>query len=93
MTLPALLFGFVVSLFAGAVFHLLTGGGGARLVMYLVVAAIGFWIGHAVGVQFNINALNVGPLRFGMGMLGCLVLLGLGYWLSQMREPGKPAKR
>jgi len=85
MTLPALLFGFVVAGFAGSVFHLVTGGTGTRLVVYLLAAVAGFWLGHAAGVGLGWNFLNVGPLRFGMGLIGCLVMLGIGYWLSQVR--------
>lgn len=93
VTLPAILFGFIVSLFAGAVFHLLTGGGGAKLVVYMILSATGFWLGHVAGVQFNINILSVGPLRFGMAMLGCLMLLGLGFWLGQARTTSRSEKR
>lgn len=54
MTLPAILFGLVVSLLAGALFHAVRGGGGWRLLLDLVLSLIGFMLGQAatVGLGF-----------------------------------------
>jgi len=82
MTLPAFLFGFLVSTVLGAVFHLCKYGGFGRLLLYLVFGWVGFWIGHLVGNYLGWTFLSVGPLRLGMALLGSAVTLYAGYWLS-----------
>jgi hypothetical protein len=82
MTLPAALLGILISTIFGALFHLWRGGGLGRLILYLILGWVGFWIGQAVGSQFNWNFLSLGPLRLGVATLSSLVFLGIGYWLS-----------
>ena len=55
MTLPALLFGLVVSTLYGAAFHLWQGGGAGRLALYIILSWIGFWIGHLAGSLFRLD--------------------------------------
>jgi hypothetical protein len=82
MTLPALLFGFIVSTLYGAAFHLWRGGGAGRLILYLVLGWAGFWIGHIAAGWLGWTFGSLGPLHLGMATLTSLVFLGLGYWLS-----------
>lgn len=85
MTIPALLFGFLVSTFMGAAFHLWKNGGLGRLLLYLILAWAGFWGGHILSQQLGWTFFSIGPLRFGMAMLGCALLIGIGYWFSLVR--------
>ena len=82
MTLPSLLFGFLISSLYGAAFHLWRGGGAGRLLLYLLLAWIGFWGGHLLGNALGWTFLSLGPLRLGTATLGAAVALGIGYWLS-----------
>ncbi len=90
MTVPAVVFGFLVSTFLGAAFHLWRGGGLGRLLLYLVLAWVGFWLGHLAGEGLGITFGSIGPLRFGMAVIGGLATLGVGYWLSLIREDEGP---
>jgi len=82
MTLPSFLLGIVISSLYGAIFHLWRGGGLGRLILYIILAWIGFWIGHFVGNALNWTFFSLGPLRLGTATLGTLIFLGVGYWLS-----------
>ena len=91
MTTPAYLLGFIISTLYGLGFHLLRGGGAGRLLLYLFMGWIGFWVGHVIADQLNWSFASVGPLHLGMGSVGSLAFLFLGRWLS-MVEPEKPRK-
>jgi len=82
MTWPAFLLGFLLSSLYGALFHLIRGGSGGRLLLYLVLAWIGFWVGHFSAVALGLTFASLGPLRLGIASLGSLLFLGIGYWLS-----------
>lgn len=82
MTIPSILIGIIISSLYGVVFHLWRGGGIGRLIFYIILAWIGFWIGHIVGNYFELTILSLGPLRLGTATLGTIITLGFGYWLS-----------
>lgn len=86
MTIPALLFGFLVSTFMGAAFHLWKGGGLGRLFLYLVLAWAGFWGGHFLGNSLGWTFGRIGPLCFGMAILTAIATVFAGYWLSLVRD-------
>jgi hypothetical protein len=82
MTIPALLFGIVISTLYGAAFHLWRGGNSGRLILYLILGWVGFWIGHIAGNLFNWTFGSIGQLRLGMATISSLIFLSVGYWLS-----------
>ena len=82
MTLPSILIGVVISTLYGAAFHLWRGGNLFRLILYLILAWIGFWVGHTLGNLWGLMFFSLGPLRLGMATLGAGATLGIGYWLS-----------
>ncbi len=82
MTIPAILFGFLISSFYGLIFHFWRGGNGGRLFLYLIFSWIGFWVGHAIGNYFGWTFFTFGILRVGMATVGSLIALALGYFLS-----------
>jgi hypothetical protein len=84
MTLPSIILGIVISTLYGGVFHLFRGGGFWRLILYLGMAWIGFWVGHLLGSRFSWSFLSLGPLNLGMATIGSAVLLIFGYWLSKV---------
>ena len=86
MTLPAFLFGLLISTLMGAVFHLWKNGGLGRLLLYLILAWVGFWAGHLLANRFSLTFGSVGPLHLGMGLLVGAASLFAGYWLSLIRQ-------
>jgi hypothetical protein len=85
MTIPAILFGLLVALLIGALFHLWRGGNLVRLLAYLGLSVGGFAAGQWTGSSRGWGLFSVGPLDLGMGIAGCLVFLGIGYWLGLVR--------
>jgi hypothetical protein len=86
MTLPAFLFGVLVSTFLGAAFHVWKGGSFSMLLIDLLVSWLGFWMGHFAGVSAGLALGTLGPLRLGSAVVGSIIFLSLGYWLFQ-EEP------
>lgn len=89
MNLPAILFGLLVALLAGALFHALRGGGGWRLLLHFGLSMAGFALGQGVSLWFGFILLQFGVLDLGTGVVGSLVLLGLGDWLSRIKPTEK----
>jgi hypothetical protein len=85
MTIPALIIGILFSTLYGAGFHLIRGGGAGRLALYIVFSWAGFWGGHLAGVALKSNFGLLGPLQLGLGTVGSVAALAIGYWLSQVQ--------
>jgi hypothetical protein len=82
MTFPAIVFSFFIATLLGSLLHLWRGGSLIRLLLYLALSLIGFFVGNFLAQAFAIRFIKVGTINLGMGILGSLALLGLGYWLS-----------
>lgn len=83
MTLPAILFGLIIALLIGALYHLVRGGGGWRLLMYLALSSLGFAAGQLIGAWRGWSILMVGSLNLGMGVIGSALFIAAGEWLSR----------
>lgn len=92
MTIPAFLFGVLVSTLIGAIFHLWKGGGPGRIFLYVFLCWIGFWIGHYLGNFIQWTLWDIGPLKFGFAISGSVFLVFLGYWLSNFKS-SKPSRK
>ncbi len=84
MTFPALLFGLILAALYAAAFHFWKADGLKKLLLYLLLAEIGFWAGHFLGAALGWSFAAVGPLNAGMGTLGAALFLFAGRWLSQV---------
>lgn len=84
MTLPALLFAFLLALLYGAVYHLIRNGGFWRLILYFLLSMVGFAIGHFMGLWRGWVFIPLGSLNLGMSSLGSLIILTFGDWLSRI---------
>lgn len=82
MTLPAVVLGFVLSTLYGAGFHLWRGGGIGRLILYLILGWVGFWIGNGIASLARWEFGRVGPLNVLVATVISLLFLGVGHWLS-----------
>ena len=83
MTIPTLLFALLIALLYGALYHLLRGGGGWRVFLYLVLSVFGFAVGHLVGLWQGWGFMQLGSLNFGMSTAGGILILVVGDWLSR----------
>ena len=86
MTVPAILFGLLLSTLYGAAFHFWRGGGPGKLLLYILLSWLGFWAGHSLSGFMKMSFGDVGPLHFGMATIGSLIFLAAGAWLSAFRE-------
>ena len=84
MTVPALLFALLISLFYGALYHLIRGGGVWRLLLYFSLSISGFILGHLIGIWREWTFLPLGALNLGLSSLGSIMLLIVGDWLSRI---------
>ncbi len=89
MTIAGVVFGLVVATLLGSLLHLWRGGGFGRLVFYVLISWIGFWAGHIAGEALGWSFWKVGPLNLGMGILGSVIILAIGYWLGLVRTEQK----
>jgi len=90
MSIPALFLGLVLSSLYGALFHLWRGGHAGRLLLYLILSWLGFWIGQFLGNLMNISFDILGQLHVVSASLGSIVFLLVGYWLSLVQVEKKP---
>ena len=90
MTFPAFVFGCVIGLLLGAVFHLWKGGGFGRVILYYLLGLTGFWAGHYLFNSLAYILIKLGPINLGGAVFGALFFLFAGHWLSQVNiEPAK----
>ena len=83
MTIPAVLFGVLISTLYGAAFHLWRGGNLSKLSLYIIASWIGFWIGHGMGGWMDVSFLDLGPLHLGMATMGSLLFI----WMASLLDP------
>ncbi len=89
MSIPTLFLGLVLSTLYGALFHLWRGGNAGRLLLYLILAWIGFWVGQLAGTYLNVSFDSLGQLHVFISTLGSMVFLAIGYWLSLVQAETK----
>ena len=86
MITPAIVFSFLLASFLGAAFHFWKGGSGGRLIAFLVISWIGFYLGNWLGTSRDLAFLMIGPISGGFGSLGSLALLFLSNWIIKLDE-------
>jgi hypothetical protein len=89
MSIPTLLLGLIISTLYGALFHLWRGGNAGRLLLYLVLSWVGFWVGQILGNVLNLSFDTIGQLHIGLATLGSVIFLAIGYWLSLVQSEPK----
>ena len=82
MSIPSIVFGFLIATIYGVIFHLIRGGNFGRLILYIILAWIGFWIGQFLANQLELTFLRVGSLNLGMATIFSIITILIGYWLS-----------
>jgi hypothetical protein len=89
MTLPAIFFGVVLSSAYGTAFHFWKGGSLNKLIYYVILAWLGFWVGHFLGGKIGWSFGAVGPINVGMGSLTSVLVLLAGDWLGRIEVSRK----
>ena len=84
MTLPTLLLALLITSLCGALFHMLRGGSGWRLLLYLGLSTLGFALGQLLSMWLSWSLFMFGALDIGMGVIGSVAILMLGEWLSRI---------
>jgi hypothetical protein len=70
-------------------FHILRGGSGWRLLLYLALSILGFAAGQGLSMWRGWRLLTFGALDIGVGVIGSLIFLVLGDWLSRIETSGE----
>lgn len=92
MTLPGIVYGFLIASAAGAAFHLVRGGRLARLGLYLVSAWASFAIGHIAGEILGIHLWRLGPLNLFTALIGTVTGLFTAAFLAGPELPSTPGR-
>jgi hypothetical protein len=79
---PALLLSFLMAGIYGALFHLWRGRTFRELPFYLLVAAIGYGLGHLAGQAIGQDLFTIGPLHVIEATLGSWIFLFVARWLK-----------
>jgi uncharacterized membrane protein YeaQ/YmgE (transglycosylase-associated protein family) len=82
MPLPLLILGLIIALLIGALYHLWRNGGFWRFLFYLFLSLAGFFAGNWIGSWRGWILFPIGPLDLGVAIIGSLILLIVGDWLS-----------
>ena len=82
MTIHSLILGAVFATLYGAILHLWRGGGLGKLLFYVFMSWIGFWVGHNLGSHLSWGFVKIGPLYVGAATLGSVILLFIAAFLS-----------
>jgi hypothetical protein len=84
---PSFTFGLLLGALCGGVVHLIFGGGGRSLLLYVVAAWVGFAIGQPVGKMMGIHFAVVGLTNVLTGVVGALLTAGVMVFLTWQRAP------
>jgi uncharacterized membrane protein YjjP (DUF1212 family) len=74
-TLPSLVLAFVIASMLGLGFYLVFGRGWLRLVIYWLVAVVGFFIGQILSTLLHFSLLPIGSVNLVEGTVVCLIAL------------------
>ena len=89
MTMASFFLGTLIASVFGCAFHFWDGGGLKWLVFFNLLSPLGFWLGHFVGELTGVRFLPLGPINFGPAIIGTVVVLFLGFWLSMFKQETK----
>ncbi|RJQ40598.1 MAG: hypothetical protein C4545_08450 [Anaerolineaceae bacterium] len=92
MTLPAFLFGSLISVLIGSVFHLIVGGKLKKYLSYLFFSWLGFWVGYYLSNRISFSIWRIGFLDVGYCILGSILTMLLIYWIDKDAEDTQDPK-
>jgi hypothetical protein len=86
MTIPNLLFAFLISTLLGVIFHIIRGGNGWRLLIYILISCLGFFLTNWFGKSLGWSLYPFGGLEAGLGVVGSVLFLIIGDWLIKFKS-------
>ena len=86
MTIPAFLIGTLAAGALGALYHVIRGGSFSRMLLYLFIAIVSFWIGHTFGNILHFTFASIGPVRAGLAVLVTIAGLALTEFLGAVED-------
>ncbi len=89
MQLPIVLLGLIIALLIGFIFHILRDGNALRLLSYLGLSILGFALGQWISLIVGWQLFMLGALDVGMGVIGSILILASGDWLSRIKPKNK----
>jgi hypothetical protein len=89
MTIPSIIFSLVLALLYGAIYHIVRGGNGWRLLLYFGLSVLGFAAGQIPGLWLGWKLLMMGAIDLGAGTIGSALFLFGGDWLSRIETGDK----
>ena len=90
MNAPSLFLAMLIATSCGLVFHLIRGGGLARLGLYVLTSWVAFFIGHLVGTWLEWDFMRIGTLN----LLPALLAIALGLFIANLLAgPERKSKR
>ena len=89
MPLPTIAFGILLSTFYGTIYHVLRGGSSKRIVLFLILSWIGFWLGDTISWYTGWSFAPAGLLNAGAGTVFALVFMIIGDVVSSIINSAK----
>lgn len=83
MTTPAIVFCFLVSALYGSVFHLIRGGNFFTLIVFILVATGGFFLGHYIATLISLEFVRIGSVNFGVASIVSVIALIISGLISR----------
>ncbi len=80
-TIVSFILGFLLSTAFACVFHLLVGGPAGRILLYIIMANVGFLAGHFIGRGLGVSLMKLGPLYLLTATAGSVAFLLFAKWL------------
>jgi hypothetical protein len=87
--LPSIALSFVIASLIGLAFYLLFGRGWLRLVVYWLVALVGFFIGQIITTLLSFSLFPIGSTNLIEATVTCLIALFVmrAMWKTEPEEP------
>lgn len=86
MTYPAILLGVLLSTLYGAGFHFFRGGSSKKLLVYLMLSWLGFWLGDSLAAYMNWSFVSMGVLNVGTGTILSFGLMLIAEVIDRFRQ-------
>ncbi len=73
--ITTIIFGILLAIFCGALYHLIRGGSSNRLAVNLLISIAGFWLGDYFATFIDWSFFEIGLLNAGIGVIFSLIFL------------------
>lgn len=88
MNITSYIFGWLLASLLGTLFHLWQNGGIGKLLLYILLSWLGFFLGHLVAHHYGLKFMSVGEVQIAGGILGSILFLLVGNWFTTIKPEG-----